>query len=468
MNPNRAIEISIQLAFVLLVAIVAFTSGGLLDTGDGIAHYQIARFSWSHPELFLHHWGKPLFTLLSSPFAQIGFNGMITFNLICAALTGYYLLKLSKSFSIERAWVALLCLFCTPIYYHVVLGGMTEVAFALFLTAGLYYLLNGQMAMGAIILSFLPYLRPEAYIIIPIYGLFILVKDYKLLPLFLTGTLIYSLAGLIAFEDFFWYLTQDPYSNKDPSFYGSGSPWRFIYQTKNINGLVLAFFFLVGSIWKVKDTLSIGERSQQYFWWFIFIPVLAVYIVHSILWWKGLKGSAGLIRVIASVAPLIALVSAIGIERVIGMFVSKRHKLLIGAFCSLLVIIVFVDRVDFRIKFKEKEKLAVEAAQWTRENYPEMKIFYLEPLVSFSIDLDPYDETISSKLWHLDREVPSKSANSGDLILWDSHYGPVEASLPLESLQNDEDLEFIRTFLPEPPILIFGNRYYELHLFRKK
>ncbi|NNK80780.1 MAG: hypothetical protein HKO93_04710, partial [Flavobacteriales bacterium] len=111
MNPNRAIEISIQLAFVLLVAIVAFTSGGLLDTGDGIAHYQIARFSWSHPELFLHHWGKPLFTLLSSPFAQIGFNGMITFNLICAALTGYYLLKLSKSFSIERAWVALLCLF---------------------------------------------------------------------------------------------------------------------------------------------------------------------------------------------------------------------------------------------------------------------------------------------------------------------------------------------------------------------
>lgn len=29
-------------------------STGILESGDGIQHYQIARYSWQHPELFLH------------------------------------------------------------------------------------------------------------------------------------------------------------------------------------------------------------------------------------------------------------------------------------------------------------------------------------------------------------------------------------------------------------------------------
>ena len=33
--------------------------------------------------LYLDHWGKPLFTLLASPFAQLGFAGMKAFNALC-------------------------------------------------------------------------------------------------------------------------------------------------------------------------------------------------------------------------------------------------------------------------------------------------------------------------------------------------------------------------------------------------
>ena len=62
-------------------------STGILESGDGIQHYQIARYAWQHHELFLHSWGKPLFTLLSSPFAQLGIWGMTIFNALCFVAT---------------------------------------------------------------------------------------------------------------------------------------------------------------------------------------------------------------------------------------------------------------------------------------------------------------------------------------------------------------------------------------------
>jgi hypothetical protein len=49
------------------------------DAGDGIMHYYISNASWQNPSLFLDHWGKPLFILLSSPFSQFGFAGIVFF-----------------------------------------------------------------------------------------------------------------------------------------------------------------------------------------------------------------------------------------------------------------------------------------------------------------------------------------------------------------------------------------------------
>src|SRR6202008_2844708 len=57
------------------------------DTGDGIMHFFISEAAWEDPLLLLDHWGKPLFILLSSPFAQFGFNGIIIFQLLVYCLS---------------------------------------------------------------------------------------------------------------------------------------------------------------------------------------------------------------------------------------------------------------------------------------------------------------------------------------------------------------------------------------------
>ena len=45
------------------------------DAGDGVNHYQHARYAWQHAEVALSQWGKPVFSLLASPFSMLGLTG---------------------------------------------------------------------------------------------------------------------------------------------------------------------------------------------------------------------------------------------------------------------------------------------------------------------------------------------------------------------------------------------------------
>ena len=86
---DRTGRIVLLLTGLLAVALflLRLVSDGVREMGDGIQHYMMARFCWRHPELILDLWGKPLFTLLASPFAQFGYKGMSAFNALLAFTT---------------------------------------------------------------------------------------------------------------------------------------------------------------------------------------------------------------------------------------------------------------------------------------------------------------------------------------------------------------------------------------------
>jgi hypothetical protein len=64
----------------VVACIVALVLNGTNGGGDSIGHYLLAHHAWKYPNLFFNHWGKPVFTMLSSPFAQFGFKGVKLFN----------------------------------------------------------------------------------------------------------------------------------------------------------------------------------------------------------------------------------------------------------------------------------------------------------------------------------------------------------------------------------------------------
>src|ERR1017187_8761669 len=93
-----------------LLGIFINTTG---DSGDSILHFLYSKYSFVHHELFFHHWAKPFFVLLSSPFSQVGFKGIIVFNCLLASLTCLFTYRTAKSLNLKHAWfVFLFILFC--------------------------------------------------------------------------------------------------------------------------------------------------------------------------------------------------------------------------------------------------------------------------------------------------------------------------------------------------------------------
>ncbi|MEP7169272.1 MAG: hypothetical protein ABI855_07860, partial [Bacteroidota bacterium] len=171
------------------------------DTGDGLTHYFISRYSWKHPGLFLDHWGKPFFTLLSSPFSQYGLIGMSVFQIICTLATSYSCFRIAKKLQLEFGWLLPVFIFFSPIYFAVINSGLTEIFFGTVLMFSIWMIFEKNFILAAVTASFLPFVRVEAYVTIPLIALILLNRRQFVALAFLPfGFLVYSLIGYFYFH----------------------------------------------------------------------------------------------------------------------------------------------------------------------------------------------------------------------------------------------------------------------------
>jgi hypothetical protein len=94
------------------------------------------------------------------------------------------------------------------------------------------------MSLSSVLISFLPFVRNEGIIILPIYFCAFL----------LTGILILSFAGYFYYKDWLWIIHKWPYSDTS-EIYGHGDFLFYIKQCKWILGIPLIILFLVGLIY---------------------------------------------------------------------------------------------------------------------------------------------------------------------------------------------------------------------------
>src|SRR5688572_18213389 len=101
---DRSVALLLTAACVIFAAIGICTSG-TFDAGDSIYHYLYAHYSFTHPELLLDHWAKPLFTLISSPFAYFGFEGMKVMNTIIMVFTAWIGYLVAKKLELKNSYL---------------------------------------------------------------------------------------------------------------------------------------------------------------------------------------------------------------------------------------------------------------------------------------------------------------------------------------------------------------------------
>lgn len=417
---------------------------------DNYWHYYFSKYAPQKPEFFLHHWGKPFFILLSTPFSHFGFYPLVIFNVVCGVLSAWVAFEWCKKLNFNYSFLSIPLIIFTPIYFLTIQSALTEPLFSLLLILTAYLLFYEKYFAGCLLASFLMYSRSEGIFIIIIFASYLIIdKQYKYIPLLFAAFFIYSFAGYFTGHDFFWFFTENPYKETSP--YGSGTWMHFIENYRLIFGKAFTKIFIIGLI------ILIGQiiRKNEYFFWrnrdihfkifyLSFLPAAAFFLFHVYAWAEGKHGSAGIYRVMASIVPLASVTAMTAIDFI------KKINIRAVRISLLIYILFFIIKYNFKYygypaKAYDSEKAELLASEWFK-NYRETNstIFYAHPGIIFYCDYNPFDES-NKECFGFEDEAKRGIAGKFYYI-WDSDFSEFSCHNKLEDLEQRPEMKKIKTF----------------------
>jgi hypothetical protein len=471
---NKNIESIVLLLIAALLIALQWLSTGIDGETDSITHYQIARYAFKYPHFFLDTWGKPLFTILSSPLAQFGYTGAVLFNLICGLLSAWFAYLIAKCLGYRHAWVAIVFTVFTPVYLFIMYTSLTEILFSTVLMAAIYLFISKRFIWAAVVISLIPFARAEGMMYILLFiPAFIWMKQYKVLPFLLTGFVAFSIAGWPLYHDLLWFFTKMPYSSSSSALYGHGSFWFYFEMLDEIIDYPLLILSVTGLLYiiiNLKNGLKNVHDVKYVTLYFLVIPSFFGFILaQSFLWWQGLMGVLSSTRFMACVLPLSALIALTGFE-----WVMEKAKLnraiyfIIGAFIILLV--VYKPFTYNKLPMKTGLNFAVmdKLTTWLKDTqFSNNRAFYSDPMFPFYMDVDPFDTQKCFKIYNYEKTDPASLLKSGELLIWDAQFAGYEGHLPFDTLIKNNNLRLLNIFTPDESFTIIGGAKYKLAVFMK-
>jgi hypothetical protein len=495
------------IAAVVYILLVVFANG-VNGGADTFVHYQMSRYSWIHHELFLNQWGKPVFTVLFSPIAQFGLQAVIWTNLAIIFFEAFIVLKIANQLQLKRSWLAPLLFLTCPVIFDNAVSALTEIICALFLILFIHWSLKGKFWIGALVLSFMPFARSEGFVILGVAAMFFFfTRRWKYIPLLVFGSFIMNTIGYWYTGFPLWIFDSNPYVHTDITSYGSGSFFHFFIWSIPVFGI--GFLFLLKYTW--NSALGIPNRisadwnrsdnadeskvfvlRHQVLFWIVLGSFWGYFMAHTVLWWQGMWASLGLLRVMFVVVAPMVLLALIELNK----FIDKRQTLgdwkyitvLVFVLCPLLflfkfrkwktinVFIVILCLVGFSsntlilgafgapVEYGIEESVLDEMHRWMLKEDIKTngRVFAGHAYVTIILDIDPNDYSKNHRLRDFEY------AQSGDLIVWDGHYGPNEEQTPIEQINADTTLVMLKEFRPEKEYRPLNDLPFYVRLYRKK
>lgn len=426
-------------SIVATSTIIYFDGTG--DAGDSIHHFLHAKYAFHHPVLFFDHWAKPIFVLLSIPFAQLGFTGMKVFNVLNVILTLILTDRVASKLKIKNSVIAPVILIFTPLYFILTFSGLTEPLFALLLILSIDKVLSKNHLAALAIVSFLPFVRSEGLIILGVFALYYIVKhQWKLLPLLAIGHVFYSITGYFAHGDFLWVFNKIPYA-KMSSTYGSGELFHFAEQLYYVIGPPIYVLFGIGLIRILFNTLK--SKTKPELGILITLGFFGFFIAHSLFWYLGIFNSMGLKRVMISVVPFIAIIGLMGYNSMREICNKVRFGILIPyAFILYTIVFPFTSNpaaINWKkdLSLSEDQILAKSTTDYILQNQlNQNKLIYSHPYLSFLLNVDHFDKIKREEL-----SIQSiANMKNGDCIIWENWFSVTESGINKAQLDKDNSL----------------------------
>lgn len=443
--------IGIHALALVILSILALNTNGLGGGGDSITHFFISQLSWEQSSYFLDLWGKPVFTVLSSPFAQAGFIGVKLFNVLCGVLASLFSCLVAKELNKQWHWLILPIAFIAPAFYTYLFSGLTEPVSALLGIVAVWLCLSGRISVGFIAASFLPFARSEAQVFLLFFLIFgLLNRHHKKLPLLLTGHLIYALLALSIFGDALKAF-DSPYDSQG-SVYGSGDWFHYINSLQGMLGLPALILAGLGIVRFFKNWFTgvLNWRTEP---WLVHAIFFALFGGHSLVWALGIYGSAGLERTLITVFPFLWIIILDGFLLLsdIWKVFSKRAVWVLPAIAFGIQTYTTIQSPLSKYYYyahltagAEYTFFKEEVADYIHKNYPDAKLFVMdkpEMAVALGVNFMSDENRINWGVYPYASEVPE------DVIwIYDSYYVPVQYGIPLKKIREDGKLKELKSF----------------------
>lgn len=454
------------LVFVFLAFLTPLAEGG----ADNYAHFNIARWAFRYPHLFLDHWGKPVYTIVAAPFAQFGFVAVRILNSVLGLLTGWFVWKLAEKLKLKNAWFAVVVAVFTPIYFALMSTGMTEIIFSLILVLSVYLFFSEKYAASAALVSFLFLARTEglAFELLFLIAL-IIKKQYRAIPWLAAGFLVFSFIGLVFhYHDFWWLYNQRPYATGNQFVYGKGDWYFFIVRIPEYSGVIVTVLMVAGTI-----VLPVKWIKEKFSFTGNYFPVILLilgtfwgyFFIHSYLWWKG-ETSAGLLRVMAGNAPLVGIIGLYAVNEGIKYLRNKKLLVLLLVLLSVTQVILTGGYYKKLVSFDLTAEVLQRTTDWLKDSGSlKHKLVMHNPYFSFSTEIDAWDNNVV-QYGFSNNDTPEAGLPDSTIFIWDAHFSAHEGELPLEKIMNNLNFEVVQYFVPVVPFKAFELDY-QIVIFRK-
>ena len=234
---------------LLLLLILAFTLKGTGDDGDGVMHFVFSHWAFSHPSNFFNHWAKPIFTMLSAPFAYFGFTYMKVFNILCWLGQVYFTLRIARTLRLNFVWLIPILAILAPMNVTHTLSSLTEPLFACWLMISIWMFFQNRPIWGVILVSFLPFIRSEGLIVCcPILIYLLLNRKWFLIPLLSVGQIEMGVIGAYYNGTVMWVINRIPYA-VGQSAYGHGTWYDMGIRMPEVIGYAQCLFLIIGLLY---------------------------------------------------------------------------------------------------------------------------------------------------------------------------------------------------------------------------
>lgn len=407
--------------------------------GDSLLHYWNLRVTWLDPKLGLTSWARPLFVLLMIVPAQFGWMAARVFAALVTTLLVWQTMRLADDLQLRNANLAGLFVVFQPLAFALASDTMTEIPMALGLALALRLWRAKRFAASCLLMSFLPLVRPEGFLLAPVWGLFLLAlprtEDHPTWPQrFLigsslaTGVVTLLVICRLVTEQWLYFVYEWSWPLVGMQ---KGSLWHHVINWPYYCGWVLLPLFVLGILRSCRRTMGLAWAAWG-----------TVFVAHSYMFWTGTFGALGFMRILVSTAPVTALICLYGWNG-LAHVVRARHwpKPLQRAATALVVLSAALTVMIYYVvePMHHRFVLAQKAAGFVRAN----RLLAAAPRL-FAADLSV----------HVELDIPPREML---LVVHDPKKPPFETGLLVRNYFTHEESVQELQALPRDAIGVWDN-----------